>query len=67
MEFVIKVYRSQLERRAYLLHEHPATAVSWDQLEMRKLLGEPQVNTVIGLLCRFGSRVSEPARTGVGG
>eukprot|EP00969_Alexandrium_andersonii_P248938 11001634-Alexandrium_andersonii.AAC.1 len=34
---------------------------------MRELLSEPQVATVVGHMCRFGMRVSEPVRTGVGG
>eukprot|EP00969_Alexandrium_andersonii_P233673 10316639-Alexandrium_andersonii.AAC.1 len=63
-EFAIELYRSQLARGARLLHEHPATAASWDLPEMQKLLSEPQVSTAVGHMCRFGTRVSEPAHTG---
>eukprot|EP00969_Alexandrium_andersonii_P236117 10424167-Alexandrium_andersonii.AAC.1 len=53
--------------RDSFLHEHPSSAASWGLPEMRELLSEPQVGTVVGHMCRFGMRVSEPVSMGVGG
>eukprot|EP00969_Alexandrium_andersonii_P012904 562933-Alexandrium_andersonii.AAC.1 len=58
VEFVIKLYQPQLApqlaRGAHFLHEHLATAASWDLPSMQELLNDPRVDTVVGHMCRFG-------------
>ena len=36
------------------MHEHPATATSWEERRIRQLLQEPEVNNVIGDQCQYG-------------
>ena len=60
LEFVIKLYRQQLARGAHFLHEHPATADSWDEPSMQELLAIPGVGTVVGHMCRQGMRIQAP-------
>eukprot|EP00969_Alexandrium_andersonii_P231886 10240146-Alexandrium_andersonii.AAC.1 len=37
LQFVAEIYRSQLERGAHFLHEHPMTAGSWDEDCVKRL------------------------------
>ena len=39
--FSLQVYRWQVERGAYFLHEHPASASSWNLAEVQKLSSHP--------------------------
>ena len=48
LEFVVKLYWKQLARGAHFLHEHPATADSWNEASMLKPLTEPRVRSVVG-------------------
>eukprot|EP00975_Prorocentrum_lima_P055524 11642310-Prorocentrum_lima.AAC.1 len=65
LSFVIKLYEAQMARGAHFLHEHPASATSWDTAEMQELLGRPGVSSGIGHMCRFGMR-TEPPNGGAG-
>ena len=38
LNFMIRLYKRQLARGKYFIHEHPASAVSWDEREMVKLM-----------------------------
>ena len=60
LEFVIRLYRKQLARGAHFLHEHPATADSWAEPAMEKLLAEPGVQSVVGDMCRQGMKLQGP-------
>eukprot|EP00969_Alexandrium_andersonii_P194847 8606996-Alexandrium_andersonii.AAC.1 len=46
VEFVAKLYQSQVARGARFLPEHPATAASWDLPDMQRLLSDPRAETV---------------------
>eukprot|EP00969_Alexandrium_andersonii_P088638 3910590-Alexandrium_andersonii.AAC.1 len=63
-----QLYRSQLERGAHFLHEHPASAASWQEPCITELLSRPEVDSGIGHVCRFGVRVpwAAPAVGGSG-
>ena len=54
IEFSITLYREQLNNGRYFLHEHPATAGSWNLPCMKNLLEEKGVMRVVGDMCRFG-------------
>eukprot|EP00969_Alexandrium_andersonii_P120808 5341529-Alexandrium_andersonii.AAC.1 len=43
LEFMVKLYQSQLERGAHFPHGHPASAASWQGPSMGCLLNEPGV------------------------
>eukprot|EP00969_Alexandrium_andersonii_P316929 14001388-Alexandrium_andersonii.AAC.1 len=58
LEFVLQLYRSQLERGAHFLREHPATASSWGEQCAQDLLGMPGVRHGVGHMCRFGVRAT---------
>ena len=60
LAFVVKLYRKQLARGAHFLHEHPASATSWEEPCMQELLGQPGVSTVVGHMCRQGMRRLSP-------
>eukprot|EP00969_Alexandrium_andersonii_P232675 10273099-Alexandrium_andersonii.AAC.1 len=61
-----KLYQSQLERGAHFLHEHPASAASWQEPRMTELPSRPEVERGIGHMCRFGMRVPWLASAGGG-
>ena len=54
LHFVVKLYLKQLARGAHFLHEHPASADSWDDDIMKGLLNRPEVSMVAGHMCRQG-------------
>eukprot|EP00969_Alexandrium_andersonii_P275200 12161976-Alexandrium_andersonii.AAC.1 len=56
LEFMTQLYRAQLERGAHFLHEHPASAPSWREPCMMELLSQPEVDSGVGHMCRFGMR-----------
>ena len=47
LEFVLRMYQKQLARGTHFLHEHPATADSWEEDSVKDLLERPGVGTVI--------------------
>eukprot|EP00969_Alexandrium_andersonii_P250586 11074967-Alexandrium_andersonii.AAC.1 len=64
LEFTTKLYWAQLERSAHFPHEHPASASSWQEPCTAELLSQPDVESGIGHVCRFGMRVPWPASAG---
>eukprot|EP00969_Alexandrium_andersonii_P344995 15249879-Alexandrium_andersonii.AAC.3 len=73
LEFVVTLYISQLEKGVHFLHEHPVSANSWNEQCTKDLMARPEVERVIGHMCRFGmtapaasSAGVEPASAGVG-
>ena len=54
LELCIKLYRIQLDAGRYFLHEHPATATSWQEGVVKKLMTEEAVERVMGDQCRYG-------------
>ena len=57
----IAAYRRQMGRGRVFLHEHPASATSWEEPEMKALQGEDGVYTVQGPMCRWNL---QPAKGG---
>eukprot|EP00969_Alexandrium_andersonii_P112335 4962770-Alexandrium_andersonii.AAC.1 len=51
LEFTTKLYRAQLESGARFLHEHPASAASWQEPCTVELLSQPEVESGIGHVC----------------
>eukprot|EP00969_Alexandrium_andersonii_P061165 2696144-Alexandrium_andersonii.AAC.1 len=45
---MVEIYRSQLERGARFLHEHPTTAGSWDEDCVKHLMARPEVQCGVG-------------------
>eukprot|EP00969_Alexandrium_andersonii_P255172 11279550-Alexandrium_andersonii.AAC.1 len=48
LEFMAEIYRSQLERGAHFLHEHPMTTGSWDEGCAKHLMARPEVQCGVG-------------------
>ena len=48
LRFVCSLYRKQLRAGRYFLHEHPATAVSWREDDIKNIASHPRVQTVVG-------------------
>eukprot|EP00969_Alexandrium_andersonii_P056439 2488603-Alexandrium_andersonii.AAC.1 len=64
--FVVKIYRSQLERGARFLRERPVTANSRGEECAKDLTARPEVQRGVGHMCRFGTTAPAPACAGVG-
>ncbi len=65
LEFMCKVYKIQAANKRYYVHEHPATAASWQE----KCVIETQRSTkgvmVMADMCRFGMVTQGPGGTGL--
>ena len=48
------LYMKQVERGAYFLHEHPASATSWRETCVRTVLDHPNVSRVVADQCQLG-------------
>ena len=56
LHFAVDVYWDQVSRGKSYLHEHPATASSWDVPAIRELAEHPGVT---GDMCRWGMHLTE--------
>ena len=54
MEFVVKLYRRQVEAGRVFIHENPAHATSWALPVIRKMMKEVGVDVVEADQCMFG-------------
>ena len=54
MEFVVKLYRKQLDAGRIFIHENPAHATSWALPVIRKMMAEVSVDVVETGQCIFG-------------
>ena len=54
LNFMIKIYKKQLAKGKYFIHEHPASAVSWDEREMVKLMAHDGVILTKADQCMYG-------------
>ena len=54
LHFVVGLYKLQLEGGRHFLHEHPATASSWQDTWMEKLMQHKGVATVVSDQCEYG-------------
>ena len=59
LQFSVEVYWDQISRGKFFLHEHPATASSWDLSMIRELAEHPGVTIVTGDMCRWGMHLPE--------
>ena len=55
LEFVTTLYKDQIKRGKYFLHEHPATALSWKEDSIEKLIkGNSSITVVNADQCAYG-------------
>ena len=54
LHFVIGLYKAQVDNGRHFLHEHPATATSWSDPWMVRLLEHPKIATVTSDQCEYG-------------
>ena len=54
LHFVAGLYRMQLDEGRHFLHEHPATASSWSDPWIERLLRHPKVSSLISDQCEYG-------------
>ena len=52
--FAVEIYEMQLRAGRHFLHEHPASASSWSDPRVVRLLQDPRVGVVTGDQCRYG-------------
>jgi hypothetical protein len=52
--FAIEIYNLQVAAGRHFLHEHPATAASWQKPAMKELMAHPKVSSVVTHLCMYG-------------
>ena len=56
LQFSVDVCWDQISRGKFFLHEHPATASSWDLPMIRELAEHPGVTIVTGDMCRTSTQ-----------
>ena len=54
LEFMCKVYWKQIRAGRYFVHEHPATAVSWNEKAILRLMMHADVTVVKADQCQYG-------------
>ena len=62
MNFVARIYKKQLLRGRFFVHEHPASATSWDERAMVQLAAHPDVVVVRADQCQYG--LTTPTESG---
>ena len=60
LNVVLSLYRRQIRRGKYVLHEHPATALSWKDDKVLNLLKHPEVIAVVCDQCQYGLTAPVP-------
>jgi len=63
LRFCIELYKLQLRGGRHFLHEHPSSARSWQEREMKELRDDPRVGEVIGHMCQYGMAMKDKAGT----
>ena len=64
LNFMASLYRRQVARGKYFLHEHPSGAQSWKEPQIMALMKDPTVHTVVAHQCMYG--LTTPGRPGEG-
>ena len=54
LHFFMGLYKLQLEKGRHFLHEHPATASSWADPLVKRLMNQLDVFTVVSDQCKYG-------------
>ena len=52
--FAVEIYDLQVRAGRHFLHEHPASATSWQERSMQDLCSRPGVSVIVGDQCRYG-------------
>ncbi len=55
LEFCCKLYRMQMERGMYFIHEHPKKALCWKEESVKALLKDYRVKEIEGDVCMTGT------------
>ena len=61
LELMCNIYRRQMRAGRWLLHAHPATAVSWREECFNELTKDPSVQVVKADQCQYGLTSPAPA------
>ena len=56
MQFVVQLYKCQIRNKRFFLHEHPATATSWQLDAIKQLARTEGVSVSRADLCMYGMR-----------
>ncbi len=57
VDFMVSLYREQIDGGRYFLHEHPSWATSWELQKMEELMATPGVRRIHGDQCQFGLEI----------
>ena len=57
LQFVVELYREQLEAGRYFLHEQPRSAASWEEKVVESLAKVPGVEVISADQCQLGAEV----------
>ena len=60
LQFMVSLYQLQLDAGRFFVHEHPATALSWDERCIVKMLAHCDVHLVKAHQCQFGLMTPGP-------
>ena len=59
LDFALEVYEMQVRGGRHFLHEHLASAGSWQEPRVQKMLQRPGVDTVVAHLCQYGLKAKD--------
>ncbi len=59
LRFCCELYEMQVKRGDYFVHEHPASATSWQCDCMRRLMAVPGVRATVADQCQYGLMSSD--------
>ena len=59
IKLCLVLYKMQMERGRYLLHEHPNNATSWTMSEVKELAEMPGVLTTGCDMCAYGLKIAD--------
>ena len=54
LKFVCRLYKRQIKKGKFFLHEHPASALSWSEDSIKRLCELPSTFTVTADQCQYG-------------
>ncbi len=65
LDFVIMLYKEQVEGGRFFLHEHPRSASSWHEATVQEVMQLEGVELVTADQCQYGSEVQHGFRRGL--
>ena len=54
LKFVCRLYKRQIKKGKFFLHEHPASALSWSEDSIKQLSNLSSTHTVTADQCQYG-------------